>query len=78
MYAVAATKPDLIFVCAYPPDTVAFVRAAAETNLNARMLGGPMLGMLSSTIKMQLGPLLNGFVFLENFPPSPKLDFPGL
>jgi branched-chain amino acid transport system substrate-binding protein len=21
---------------------------------------------------------LNGFVFLENFPPSPKLDFPGL
>jgi branched-chain amino acid transport system substrate-binding protein len=78
VHAIAATKPDLIFVCAYPPDTVAFVRAAAETNLNARMLGGPMIGMLSSTIKMQLGPLLNGFVFLENFPPSPKLDFPGL
>jgi branched-chain amino acid transport system substrate-binding protein len=78
VHAVAATKPDLIFVCAYPPDTVAFVRAAAETNLNARMLGGPMIGFLSSTIKMQLGPLLNGFVFLENFPPSPKLDFPGL
>jgi branched-chain amino acid transport system substrate-binding protein len=27
---------------------------------------------------MQLGPLLNGVVFMENFPPSPKLDFPGL
>jgi branched-chain amino acid transport system substrate-binding protein len=78
VHAIAATKPDLIFVCAYPPDTVAFVRAAAETNLNAMMLGGPMLGMLSSTIKMQLGSLLNGFVFLENLPPSPKLDFPGL
>jgi branched-chain amino acid transport system substrate-binding protein len=78
VHAVAAAKPDLIFVCAYPPDTVAFVRAAAETNLNAKMLGGPMIGMLSTTIKMQLGPLLNGFVFLENFPPSPKLDFPGL
>jgi len=78
VHAIAATKPDLIFVCAYPPDTVAFVRAAAETNLNAMMLGGSMVGMLSSAIKMQLGPLLNGLVFMENFPPSPKLDFPGL
>jgi branched-chain amino acid transport system substrate-binding protein len=76
--AIAATNPHLIFVCAYPPDTVAFVRAAAETNLNAMMWGGSMVGMLSSTIKMQLGPLLNGVVFMENFPPSPKLDFPGL
>jgi branched-chain amino acid transport system substrate-binding protein len=76
--AISATNPDLIFVCAYPPDTVAFVRAAAETKLNAMMCGGAMVGMLSSTIKMQLGPLLNGLVILENFPPSPKLDFPGL
>jgi branched-chain amino acid transport system substrate-binding protein len=76
--AIAATNPDLIFVCAYPTDTVAFVRAAAETKLNARMWGGGLVGMLSSTIKMQLGPLLNGIVIMENFVPSPKLDFPGL
>jgi branched-chain amino acid transport system substrate-binding protein len=39
--AIAATNPDLVFVCAYPPDTVAFVRAAAEANLNARMWAAP-------------------------------------
>ena len=33
--AVQATNPDLVFVCAYPPDTVAFVRAANEIGLNA-------------------------------------------
>jgi branched-chain amino acid transport system substrate-binding protein len=76
--AIAATNPDLIFVCAYPPDTVAFVRAAAEINLNARMWGGGMVGMLSTTIKMQLGPLLNGIVIMENFISSPKLDSPEL
>ena len=76
--AVAATNPDLIFVCAYPPDTVAFIRAAAEINLNAKMWGGAMVGLLSTPIKMQLGPLLNGVVIMESFIPSPKLDFPGL
>jgi branched-chain amino acid transport system substrate-binding protein len=76
--AVQATNPDLIFVCAYPPDTVAFVRAAAEVNLNAKMWGGAMVGLLSSPIKMQLGPLVNGLVIMESFIPSPKLDYPGL
>jgi branched-chain amino acid transport system substrate-binding protein len=76
--AVQATNADLIFVCAYPPDTVAFVRAAAEVNLDAKMWGGAMVGLLSSPIKMQLGPLLNGLVIMESFIPSPKLDFPGL
>ena len=76
--AVQATNPDLIFVCAYPPDTVAFIRGAAEINLNAKMWGGAMVGLLSTPIKMQLGPLLNGVVIMESFIPSPKLDFPGL
>ena len=74
--AVQATNPDLVFVCAYPPDTVAFVRAAAEIGLNPKMLGGMLVGLFATAIKMQLGPLVNGLVIGESF--LPALDFPGL
>jgi branched-chain amino acid transport system substrate-binding protein len=77
--AIQATNPDLIYVCAYPPDTVGFVRAADEIGLKAKMFGGAMIGLFATSIKMQLGPMLNGIVFNENFVPSPKLlNLPGL
>jgi branched-chain amino acid transport system substrate-binding protein len=76
--AIQALNPDLIYVCAYPPDTVGFVRAANEIDLKAKMFGGAMVGLFATPIKMQLGPLMNGLVFVESFVPSPKLDFPGL
>ena len=75
--AVQATNPDLIYVCAYPPDTVGFVRAANEIDLKAKMLGGAMVGLFATPIKMQLGPLLNGIVFMESFAPPPTINFPG-
>jgi branched-chain amino acid transport system substrate-binding protein len=76
---VQATNPDLIYVCAYPPDTVGVIRAASEINLKTRMFGGALVGIFATSIKMQLGPLLNGIVFNENFVPSPKiLSTPGL
>jgi len=75
--ALKAIDPDLIFVCAYPPDTVAFVRAAAEVGLNAKMWGGAMVGLLATPIKMQLGPLLNGIVIMESFVPAPTFMFTG-
>jgi branched-chain amino acid transport system substrate-binding protein len=76
--AIQATNPDLIYICAYPPDTVGFVRAANEIDLKTKMFGGAMVGLFATPIKMQLGPLMNGLVFMESFVPSPKLDFPGL
>jgi branched-chain amino acid transport system substrate-binding protein len=77
--AIQATNPDLIYVCAYPPDTVGFIRAADEIDLKVKMFGGAMVGLFATPIKMQLGPLLNGIVFNENFVPSPKLlELPGL
>jgi branched-chain amino acid transport system substrate-binding protein len=76
--AVQATNPDLVYICAYPPDTVGFVRAANEINFTPKMFGGAMVGLFATPIKMQLGPLMNGLVFMESFVPSPKLDFPGL
>ncbi|MGZ3411386.1 MAG: amino acid ABC transporter substrate-binding protein, partial [Xanthobacteraceae bacterium] len=78
MRAVQATNPDLVYVCAYPPDTVGIVRAIHETKFTAKMIGGAMVGLFATPIKMQLGPLMNGIVISESFVPSAKLDFPGL
>jgi branched-chain amino acid transport system substrate-binding protein len=76
--AVQAANPDLIFVAAYPPDSVGIVRAANEIGLNVKMLGGTMIGLLATPIKMQLGPLLNGIINNEIFVPAPSFNFPGL
>jgi branched-chain amino acid transport system substrate-binding protein len=76
--AVQAANPDIVFVAAYPPDTVGIVRAASEIGLNPKMFGGTMIGLLITPIKTQLGPLLNGIVILESFVPAPSFNFPGV
>lgn len=78
MRAVQATNPDLVFVASYPPDTMGIVRTAHEINLDAKMFGGAMIGLLSTNIKVKLGPLLNGIVNHEDFVPSPTFNFPGV
>jgi branched-chain amino acid transport system substrate-binding protein len=60
--AIQATNPDLVFVASYPPDTVGMIRAAHEIGLKAKLFGGGMVGLQSTAIKAQLGPLLNGIV----------------
>ncbi len=58
--ALQATHPDLVFVASYPPDTVGMIRAAHEAGLKAQLFGGGMVGLQSTPIKTQLGPLING------------------
>jgi len=78
MRKVQALNPDLVFVAAYPPDTIGIVRAAHEIKLNTKMFGGAMIGLLATNIKTQLGPLLNGIVNHEDFVPAPTFNFPGV
>jgi len=59
---IQAANPDLVFVASYPPDTVGMIRAANEIGLKAKLFGGGMVGLQSTAIKTQLGPLLNGIV----------------
>jgi branched-chain amino acid transport system substrate-binding protein len=73
--AVQAANPDLVFVAAYPPDTVGIVRAANEIGLKPKMFGGTMIGLLITPIKMQLGSMMDGLVIMESYVPS--FDFPG-
>ncbi|HUB47697.1 MAG TPA: amino acid ABC transporter substrate-binding protein [Acetobacteraceae bacterium] len=70
--AIQATNPDLVLVCSYPPDTVGMVRAANEVGLKTRMFGGGMVGLQSTAIKAQLGPLLNGIVDYDFWLPWSK------
>jgi branched-chain amino acid transport system substrate-binding protein len=76
--AIQATNPDIVFVAAYPPDTVGIVRAAQEANLVPKMFGGAMVGLFITPIKVQLGPVMNGIVISESFVIAPTFKFPGL
>jgi len=74
---IIAAAPDLVLVASYPQDTSGFLRAASELGLKARMFGGPMVGLQSGAIKMQLGEQLNGIVCYELFVHEPTMRFPG-
>ena len=71
--AIQATNPDLVLVCSYPPDTVGMIRAAHEVGLKTKLFGGGMVGLQSTAIKVQLGPLLNGIVDYDFWLPWSKL-----
>src|SRR3974390_1887349 len=60
--AIKATNPDIVFAASYPPDTVAFVRAANEAGLAPSMIGGTFVGMLAMPLKIMMGPLMNGYL----------------
>jgi branched-chain amino acid transport system substrate-binding protein len=75
--AAQALNPDIVFVAAYPPDTVGIIRAANEVGLAPKMFGGAFIGLLVTPIKAQLGPLMNGIVNNEVFLPAKSLAFPG-
>jgi branched-chain amino acid transport system substrate-binding protein len=60
--AIQAANADLVFVASYPPDTVGMIRAAHEIGLKAKLFGGGMVGLQSTSIKTQMGPMLNGIV----------------
>jgi branched-chain amino acid transport system substrate-binding protein len=76
--AMQAANADIVFVAAYPPDSVGIVRAAHEIGLMPKMFGGTMIGLLITPIKAQLGPMLDGIVIMESFVPAPTFDFPGV
>jgi branched-chain amino acid transport system substrate-binding protein len=77
MRAVQAANADIVYVASYPPDTVGIVSAAHEIALNPKIFGGALIGLLSTPIKMKLGPLASGIVYSESFPNAPTYRFTG-
>ncbi len=76
--AIAATNPDLVIICSYPPDSVGMVRAVNEIGFKPKMIGGAMVGLQNTAIKTELGPLLNGWVNYDFWLPVPKMRFAGV
>jgi branched-chain amino acid transport system substrate-binding protein len=76
--AIQATKPDVVFIASYPPDSAGMVRAINEVGLKARLLGGGMVGLQYAALLTKLGPMLNGIVNYDFWVPAPTLDFKGV
>jgi branched-chain amino acid transport system substrate-binding protein len=74
--AIAARNPDLLVVCSYPLDTVGIVKAMHEVGFMPKMWGGALVGLQSTALKAQLGPLLNGIVNFETWMPVKTLETP--
>ncbi len=75
--AIAATKPDLVFVGSYVADTNGLVRAASEIKLRCTMFGGAMVGLQVAALKQQLSGVINGVVNYELYLPEPTMRFEG-
>ena len=59
---IQATHPDVVYIASYPADSVGMVNALHEVGMKARLVGGNMVGLQTTSIKTQLGPKLNGLV----------------
>ncbi|MFI5025075.1 MAG: amino acid ABC transporter substrate-binding protein [Alphaproteobacteria bacterium] len=76
--AIQAANADLVVVCSYPLDSVGMVRAANEIGLKAKMFGGAMVGLQTTSTKTSLGALLNGIVNYDFWLPVKAMQFPGV
>ena len=78
--AVRAAKPDIVFICSYPPESVAIVRAVNELGVGptVKIIGGGMVGLQFAANMEALGPLLNGFVNYNSYVPEKTMDNPAI
>ncbi len=76
--AVQAANPDLLAICSYPLDSVGMIRAINEVGFRPKMVGGAMVGLQATAIKMQLGAQLNGIVNFDLWLPTKTMQFPGV
>jgi branched-chain amino acid transport system substrate-binding protein len=54
------------------------VKAVNEIGFKPKMIGGAMVGLQATALKVQLGPMLNGFVNYDFWLPVSKMQFPGV
>ncbi len=69
--AIQASHPDVVYIASYPADSVGMVNALHEVGMKARLVGGNMVGLQTTSIKTQLGPKLNGLVNYNFWVPTP-------
>ncbi len=77
--ALDASKPDIVYVASYPPDSAAILRAVNEIGVgdNVKIFGGAMVGLQFAGVMENLGSLLNGVVNYNTWLPEPSMYFDG-
>ena len=77
--AVAAAKPDIVFVASYPPDSAGILRAVNEIGIgdNVKIFGGAMVGLQFASVMENMGSLLNGVVNYNTWLPEKSMYFDG-
>jgi branched-chain amino acid transport system substrate-binding protein len=75
---VQQTGADILFMCSYVSDSVGLIRAINQEGLQAKLAGGAMIGPQNGSVKLELGPLLNGIVNYEYWLPVKNLLYPGV
>src|SRR5947209_15792380 len=78
MRAIRSAQPDMVFVCSYPNDSVAIVRAVNEIGVGptVKLFGGGMVGLQFTPVMESLGSSLNGIVNYHSYVPGMK--YPGI
>jgi len=71
-------NPDIVFLCSYLTDSVGLIRAIDAAGLEVKMVGGAMIGPQNGSIKVDLGPALNGVVNYEYWMPAATMMYPGV
>jgi branched-chain amino acid transport system substrate-binding protein len=76
--AIRNAKPDMVFICSYPNDSVALVRAINEIGVGpgVKLIGGGMVGLQFTPIMENMGHQLNGIVNYTSY--APGMKYPGI
>jgi branched-chain amino acid transport system substrate-binding protein len=76
--AIRNAKPDMVFICSYPNDSVALVRAINEIGVGSsvKLIGGGMVGLQFTPIMENMGSQLNGIVNYTSY--APGMKYPGI
>ena len=76
--AIRNAKPDMVFICSYPNDSVALVRAINEIGVgpSVKLIGGGMVGLQFTPIMENMGHQLNGIVNYTSY--APGMKYPGI
>jgi branched-chain amino acid transport system substrate-binding protein len=77
--ALKATKPDIVYVASYPPDSAGILRAVNEIGIgdSVKVFGGGMVGLQFGAVMENLGSLLNGVVNYNSWLPEKSMYFEG-
>jgi branched-chain amino acid transport system substrate-binding protein len=77
--ALNTTKPDIVYIASYPPDSAGILRAVNEIGIadSVKIFGGGMVGLQFAAVMQNLGSLLNGVVNFNTWLPEPNMYYDG-